>query len=58
MIGAGSGILEGALAGLGFNVADRMLAKFDSSITNKFLRLLNKDYIMNIYDFQKKLPKN
>lgn len=56
MLGAGVGVVEGLLTGLGFNVADRVLGKFDSSISNRILKLLNKDYIMNIYNFQKKIP--
>lgn len=58
LLGAGVGITEGALAGMGFNVADRLLEKFDSSLSNKLLKWLNKDYMINIYNFQKRLSVN
>lgn len=44
----------GLLAGLGFNVADRMLELSDKSLSQKITNMLNRNYLVNIYDFQRK----
>lgn len=41
----------GILAGLGFNVADRKLEASNSSISEKIVRGINSDFMVNIYDF-------
>lgn len=45
----------GLLAKLGFKVAERWLEMKDyASLSDKIVRLINRDYLVNIYDFQQK----
>jgi hypothetical protein len=44
----------GLLAGLGFNALDRALDMNDSSIAKRLAEMINKDYLVNIYDFRQK----
>jgi len=45
-------LYPGILASLGFTAADKLLEIKDSVISNKIVKLLNKDYMYNIYDFR------
>lgn len=47
-------IYPGILASLGFTAADKLLDIKDSFISNKIVKLLNKNYMYNIYDFKSK----
>ena len=44
----------GLLAGLGFNVLDRRLEMKNFSASDKIIKAINPDYLVNIYDFQQK----
>lgn len=45
----------GFLAGLGFKVLERSLDNSQKSISEKFTKWLNKDFMVNIYDFKRKM---
>ena len=51
LIGAG---YVGLLAGLGIHVADSF---FFEGLSEKIIKNLNKDYLVNVYDFQQKYPQ-
>jgi hypothetical protein len=44
----------GVLASLGFLAGDKALSRFEKSIADKIARSLNKQYLVNIYDFKQK----
>jgi hypothetical protein len=46
--------MTGLLAAFGFNAMDRALSRFEMSIGDKLVRLLNKQYLVNIYDFKER----
>lgn len=45
----------GLLAGLGFQIAERKLS-VDLSLSEKIIRKINPDYLVNVFDFQRKIP--
>lgn len=45
----------GLLAGLGFQIAERKLS-VNLSLSEKIIRKINPDYLVNVYDFQKRIP--
>jgi hypothetical protein len=47
-------LYPGILASLGFAAADKLLDIKDSFISNKIVKLLNKNFMYNIYDFKSK----
>jgi hypothetical protein len=55
LTGGLSSFATGLLASLGFTVTDKLL---DSMVSKKVVRLLNRDYIYNIYDFKEKYSIN
>lgn len=50
------GSFGGLLAGLGFAVADRKFG-FTDSLNEKILRVINKDYLVEVYNFRRQYPK-
>ncbi len=46
----------GILAGLGFNIADRKLETSNLSLSEKIVKTVNSDFLVNVYDFTKKYP--
>jgi len=44
----------GILASLGFAVGDKLLDFKDASVSRRIIKLINKDFVYNIYDLQKK----
>jgi hypothetical protein len=46
--------MTGLLAAFGFKAMDRALSRFEMSIGDKLVRLLNKQYLVNIYDFKER----
>jgi hypothetical protein len=44
----------GLLASFGFNAMDRALSRFEMSIGDKLARLLNNQYLVNVYDFKER----
>jgi hypothetical protein len=45
--------IGGLLASLGFVVTEKVLA---NHVSEKFAKMINQDYLYNIYDFQKRYP--
>jgi hypothetical protein len=46
--------MVGLLASFGFNAVDRVLSKFEMPIGDKLARLLNNQYLINVYDFKER----
>jgi hypothetical protein len=46
--------MTGLLAAFGFNAMDRALTRFEMSIGDKLARLLNKQYLVNVFDFKER----
>lgn len=49
------GTAGGLLAGLGFSVAEKILDWSASSVSEKIAKWLNEDWLVNVYDFKKKI---
>jgi hypothetical protein len=48
------GVMGGFLAGLGYNIADKLVDLGTESISEKLAKLRTKNYQTNIYDFKRK----
>jgi hypothetical protein len=46
--------MVGLLASFGFNAVDRVLSKFEMPIGDKLARLLNNQYLINVYDLKER----